>query len=313
MSRTGPGWCPFAFQVEELLSSAYDDGITDKVGFVDHTAGGFYRTLKDVGFWNGQGYSVNFGIGLEGQICQIVNIFEIAYGQGRDCNRNPVGPTSPGVTWPGFADMGRHNPNGYMISTEHEDAETINGQTKFRPGSSWSEDMYQADLKVKRWCIEEHKLHTGKALMQFGKDSLAGHNMFDPCSRAECPGRFWRNEYRDRLYADLVGAEDVYIVKDQQAPFFNELKFNGPQRINAYADFNWPAGTKLGRIQMLVYSGFFDVLNGDGTLARTMGWGTANNNKGFNDVVEVVPDAEGWITLHGQCHFNSARGLGYWT
>lgn len=312
MVRSGPGWCPFAIQVEGLLSSCYSTQQHAKVGFTDHTAGGFFNTLKNVEFWNSQGYSVDFGLGLRGQTCQIVNLFDVAYGQGKDCDRLSISPSSRGITWPKWFDEGRQNPNLYMISTEHEDAETINGRLVFRPGSSWTEDMYQADLKLKRWCIQEYKTYQGVDLLKYGKDSLSGHHMFDPCSRAECPGRFWRDEYRDRLYTDLTGAEDVYVVSDALAPFFNDLRINGPQRINTAIDFGWPLGVKLGRIQMLLYSGYFEVRHGDGNLAQIIGWGNVNEGRAFNDIVEVVPDANGWISLMGTGHFNSARGLGYW-
>lgn len=311
MVRSGIGWCPFAEQVEGLLPSTYAVGNGGRVGFVDHTAGGFYTTLKNPAFWNGQGYSVTFGLGLKGQICQMVNLFDTAYGQGRDSNGNPIGPTSPGITWPPFATMGKKNPNGYMVSTEHEDAITVNGQPTFVPGSEWPEAMYQADVKLKRWCIEEAKKQAFD-LLYFGIDSLAGHHMFDPVHRAECPGKFWRNDYREKLYADLTGAEDVYVIADKPASYFDNLSFNGPQRINTFIDFGWPVGTKLGRVQFLMYSGFFDVLNGNGVFAQTVGWGNVNEGKAFPVIVEVVPDKDGWISLNGFGHFNSARGLGYW-
>ena len=52
-------------------------------------------------------------------------------------------------------------------------------------------------------------------LLRFGVDSLAGHHMFDSVNRAECPGRFWRDEYRARLYADLTGGTPMPTDDDQ--------------------------------------------------------------------------------------------------
>ena len=196
MARTGDGWCSFAHQVEGVTS--YDRGNLDRVGFCDHAAGGFYGTLINAGFWNQQGVSVHFAIARDGRIAQICNIFDSPYAQGR------LGPV---VTWPPYDLMNRRNPNGYLISTEHEDAETINGKTVFVPNAAWTPEQYTAGLKVKRWCIEEVYRVTGKNLMRFGIDSLAGHHMFDGVNRAQCPGTAWRNEYRQRLYNDLTAPE----------------------------------------------------------------------------------------------------------
>lgn len=192
MTRTGVGWCPFAQQIEGVTT--FELGGDVRAGFCDHTAGGFYSTMQSAAFWNGQGVSTHFAIARDGRICQMVNIFDTAFAQGR---------LGPKVTWPPFDALGRENPNLYLISTEHEDAETVNGKTRFIPGSQWTEAQYQADLKLKRWCVDELTIHTGTSPLRFGIDSLAGHYMFDGVNRAECPGRFWRDEYRQRLWRDL--------------------------------------------------------------------------------------------------------------
>lgn len=206
MTRQGPGWCPFATQVEGVTQ--YTTGGDAKVGFCDHTAGGFYTTLADAGFWNRQGYSVHFGISRKGEVCQIVNIFDTAWAQGLDSRGQAVGPLSPGVSWPPFAAMGKRSPNNYLISTEHEDYELVNGKSHAVPDSQWTPAEYEADLRVKRWCIEETLRHTGAELMRFGLDSLASHHMFDPVNRSYCAGKFWRNEYRERLFNDLTQQEE---------------------------------------------------------------------------------------------------------
>lgn len=195
------GICPFATQIWGVTTSS--PGHIDRVGFCDHAAGGFYGTLTSASFWNGAGTSVHFGIARDGRICQIVNIFDRASAQGADAHGNSVSASSPGVTWPPFTGV---NPNDLLISTEHEDAETVNGRTHFVPGSQWTEAQYAADLRVKQWCIEEVRRVMGVELMRYGIDSLAGHHMFDPVNRKECPGAFWRNEYRGRLFMDLTPA-----------------------------------------------------------------------------------------------------------
>ena len=210
------GICPFATRV--LGVTTFLPGHSDRVGFCDHAAGGFFTTLASSSFWNNQGTSVHFGIGRKGEICQIINIFDRASAQGRDAAGNSVGPNSPNVTWPPFAVMNKGNPNDYLISTEHEDAEIVNGEVRFIAGSRWTEEQYQADLRVKRWCIEEVKRVMGKDLMRFGMDSLAGHHMFDPVNRNNCPGGFWQSEHKARLFADLQTTRPrVFLYGNEQA------------------------------------------------------------------------------------------------
>ena len=209
------GWCPFAERINGVTT--FDPHHLANVGFCDHTAGGFYSTMRQASFWNGAGVSTHFAISRKGEICQMVSIFNTAFAQGR------LGPT---VTWRPYEAMGRQNPNLYLISTEHEDAETVNGKTRFIPGSEWTEAQFQADLRVKRWCYEEVRRVTGGDLMRFGIDSLAGHHMFDGVNRAECPGRFWREQYRVRLHG-LLGVPPVDVLEGNMA----NISADGSKRV----------------------------------------------------------------------------------
>lgn len=308
------GICPFAEQLigrESLIG--YAPGYVDRVGFCDHTAGGFYSTMRRWTFWNdpnGNGasddaVSVHFAISRKGEVLQVLNIFDTAFAQGRLTT----------VSWPPYTTMGQRNPNGYLISTEHEDVETVNGQTVFIPGSQWTQAEYDADLKVKRWCIEECKKR-GLDLLKFGIDSLAGHHMFDPVSRAECPGKYWRDEYHQKLFNDLTVGEDMYNPVSAWADFFYRnggLKIIGNQQINTNIDFGWPLGIKCGLIQFHVLSGSFEVYHGNGDYAASVGW---NQVAAYQQDVIVQPDGAGWITLtpkSPEVWFFGARGLGYWT
>lgn len=185
--RSGDGWCPFAEQIEGVTT--FSSGSVDRVGFCDHTAGGYYGTLRSASFWNGQGVSTHFGISQKGEICQMVNIFDTAFAQGR---------LGPAIRWPPYGEMNHANPNGYLISSEHEDKQVTN--------YVWSQEMYEADLKLKRWCIEEVARVQGKDLMRFGLDSLSGHYMFDNVNRKYCPGDGWP---REQLYADLTQEDNM--------------------------------------------------------------------------------------------------------
>lgn len=304
------GICPFATWIPV---SSFTAGGQTKVGFCDHTAGGWYHVLANPSFWNGNGLSVHFIIGRKGEIGQLVNIFNRAYGQGI------LGPV---VSWPPYVSMGRVNPNEYLISTEHEDYEMINGVAKHV--TYWTEAEYQADLKVKRWCIEEIQRVQGADLMRFQIDSLAGHHMFDNVNRPECPGKDWRNAYRQNLFTDLTTGDDMYHKLDTWAGFFSGLEIvNGtPQDINVQADFMVPPEAKVAEIEFLCLKGYVEVFHGDGQVAGSLGWGVPMG-QAWSRSVKVVPSdsidprGAGWITLKANdtanpVKFFGARGIGYW-
>lgn len=225
------GWCPFAQRVWGVQS--YSAGGEAKVGICDHAAGGFLSTMADADFWNNAGVSTHFAIGRRGQIIQMVNIFDRAYGQGR---------LGPRITWPPYGIMNRRNPNEYLISSEHEDWEIVNGIARAVPGSQWTQAEFDADLKLKRWLVGEIP-----SIMTFGIDSLAGHFMFDDVNRVNCPGRYWQNEYRQLLFNALQGQDGDDGMKAFNAPaawFENKLVYGstpGSYYIaQAQADFGLP-------------------------------------------------------------------------
>jgi len=290
MSRQGRGWCPFADQIEGITS--FDSGFVDRVGWCDHTASGYYSTLTSPDFWNNEGLSVHFAIALDGRIAQLLNIFDTAYSQGLDANGNDVNQSSPNVTYKPFAAMNYGNPNGYLISTEHEDRQVTN--------LVWPEAMYQADLRVKRWCVEECKTQNLNAL-RFNIDSLAGHYMFDPVNRAYCPGNNWP---RERLYNDLVG-EPLMIRKNGVAnpTFWHGRTLGGRQTMNAAFDFNLPPNTKAFRLEVLMTNGNLTVYDGAGNYA-------GQTRSGYG-MIDVYPK-DGWITLDGTGVINILGIVGYW-
>lgn len=211
------GLCPFAEYIPGVMTQG--PIMADHVGFCDHAAGGFMSTMRRAEFWNGQGVSAHFAVGRDGAIIQLVNIFDQAWAQGR------LGPT---VTWPPFNEMGRRNPNQYLISVEHEDWFIDNtGKARAVPGSEWTPLQYQSDLRLKNWCAIEVERETGRDMFRFGLDSLAGHHMFDGVNRANCPGTYWRNEYRQRLDNDL----------NPQEGDMSNLNGDGSQRIVSNGPF----------------------------------------------------------------------------
>lgn len=273
------GICPFAEWIG-LPSSVYNPGSVYRVGFCDHTAGGYYSTLRSRSFWVGQGYSVHFAVARDGRVAQLVNIFDRAYGQGR------LGPT---VSWAPYIEMGRLNPNEYLISTEHEDYQ--DGYAV--PGPVWTEEQYQADLAVKRWCREEVLRVRGDDLLVFNFESLSGHYMFDSVNRSGCPGNPWKNDYRSRLYHDLtITGDDVRVeVKNKSSAFlagnsFNAgLPFFGEQGVDAAYDFGLPPEAKYAEIRVEAQSGFARFYSGAGNYCGDVGWGTDPGNASRQHII----------------------------
>ncbi len=299
------GICPFATFIPGV--TRFSPGHLDRVGFCDHTAAGFMGTLKRPDFWNDAGVSAHFAISKTGEIVQLVNIFDTAFAQGR------LGPT---VTWPSYQQAGGGNPNAYLISTEHEDETEVN--------MVWPEAMYDADLRVKRWCIEECNSR-GMDVMRFGIDSLAGHHMFDGVNRANCPGSGWP---RDRLFADLTGAPapapavaatspapaptattpppppppvppalhaEVYHQHDAWGLNGLLIPGGGRARINVRQQFGVPAEARRIAIEWLPKSGYGIVLHGNnGTQAGRFGWSQKPEFvDGYDHTPNVVLDAAG--------------------
>lgn len=226
------GVCPFATPIAGGIDKAPNGGpMWDIVGTCDHTAQGFYGTLMDPGFWQRSGDSVNFCIGRDGSIGQILNLFTNSYGQGHDQNQQSITPSSPGISWAPWATMQRRNPNGYLVSVEHEDYTNINGVSRPVPGSEWTMEQYAADLRLKRWMVDEVRRVKGKDLLRFGIDSLADHHMFDPVNRAECAGKYWRNNYREQLYSQLMGEKPI-----PGGDTLADLKGDGSMKIVAEGD-----------------------------------------------------------------------------
>jgi len=268
------GICPFATFIPGVTT--FSPGHVERVGFCDHTAAGYMGTMKAPGFWNQAGVSAHFAISKTGEIVQLVNIFHTALTQGR---------LGPKVTWPPFETMGRGNPNGYLIGTEHEDETELN--------MTWPEAMYDADLQVKRWCIEECRAR-GMDVMRFGLDSLAGHFMFDGVNRANCPGRGWP---RERLYADLTGVaqHDGYHQHDAWALAGLTLAGGARARIDAREQFSLPSRARRISIEWLPKRGYGIVLQGDSKAqAGRFGWSQRRDAAdGYDHTPNVVLDATG--------------------
>lgn len=282
------GVCPFATPIGGGIDRVPNGGpMWDIVGICDHAAGGFYSTLMDSGFWHNTTTSVNFAIARDGRIGQILNLFTGPYGQGRDQDGRSIDANSRGISWPHWAQMGKRNPNGYLVATEHEDYELVGGVARAVPGSEWTPAEYSSDLRLKRWMIEETKRVKNKDLLRFGIGSLASHYMFDPVNRVHCAGTFWRNDYRQRLYTELTENYDMFTVHSA-GKLTNEI---APiDYVYDLKRLGFPVGIKRIRLQVWpsndpieFYHGLPDANNRDA--------GRAYPPYG---IIEVIPNAEGF-------------------
>jgi hypothetical protein len=166
--------------------------------------------------------------------------------------------------------MGKRNPNEYLISTEHEDAyRDANGITRFT--TIWTPEMYDADLRFKRWARDE-LAREGVDVLRFGIDSFAGHYMFDPVSRANCPGAAWRDQYRFDLYADLrlpgEQEDDEMKVHTIMAAWFENKPYpksaSGTFEVAQIGpDFVLPPEAKIVVFQSVLKSGEVVWMHGD--------------------------------------------------
>ena len=275
------GICPFATLVPGVTT--FSPGYVDRAGFCDHTAAGYMGTLRDAGFWNGAGVSAHFAIAKTGEIVQLVNIFDTAFAQGR---------LGPRVAWPPFEVMGRGNPNGYLISTEHEDEGELNMR--------WPEAMYEADLRVKRWCVAECEAR-GLDVLRFGIESLAGHFMFDGVDRANCPGSGWP---RRRLFAGLTDKESVerYHEHDGWGLAGLELLGGARMQIDARQAFGVPPAATRISIEWLPKRGYGVVLHGaSDAQAGRFGWSSSPDGAdGYAHTPNVVLDDAGRFLLYAE-------------
>jgi N-acetyl-anhydromuramyl-L-alanine amidase AmpD len=152
--------------------------VTNSLAIVDHIMCGTFEGCRSW-FTNPNSWaSSHFGISRDGNIDQYISLLDAAWANGAVNHPDPI--AAPVYTG--------HNPNLVSWSVEHEGW----------PEDVWTERMYQADLKLKKWLLARKP-----GLL------LLGHCHIDSVTRANCPGPNWP---RDRLLADLKGEEEMAIT-----------------------------------------------------------------------------------------------------
>jgi len=165
--------CPFATWIgsPNFGYPRGSHGQNHPIAIVDHVMQG-YLAGCDSWFRNPDSWSsTHFGIGKDGLIHQYVDTDDAAWANGA--------VNKPSLLGADLAIQG--NPNVLTISIEHEGFS----------GEEWTEAMYQANLRVKRWVEVEYP-----PISLFPM----GHCDIDSVDRRNCPGPTWPKE---RLLADL--------------------------------------------------------------------------------------------------------------
>lgn len=267
------GVCPF---VDQLTITSFDTGYLARVGFCDHISEGHKPGLSNPNYWNTYKLSAHFVVMKDGSALQLVNIFDTAWAEGI------LGPVQ---TWNPFQTMvqetGSNDPNNWLISFEHEgDYQEL-----------WTPEMYQTDLKIKQWCIQEcQKVNLN--IMRFGLDSLSGHYMFDNVNRANCPGPNWP---REALWNALGGDEVFTRFNGLSNPYWQNHSITNQEVMNARLEFNLPAEATSIDLDVYLANGVLEVHDGAGPIAGIVGWGGQEHA-----VVRVILDSSGTIYFNPQ-------------
>ena len=239
------GWCPFAVRRDDVNTYGYPPGTHGQnrpLVFVDHIIDGWKRTL-DRGDWRlNNSVGVHFGIGRDGSISQYASIFDAHWGNGLvgaasqadrrgierydRSNRHLAAIEEEGTWQAGSGNWWLSAPSGgsllnqRSISTEHE------GFPFDKSGfdATWPEEMIEATIRIKRWCLEE--LERKGLPMMADDDLLIGHFQIDGVNRVNCPGPEWP---RGRILADVSDSkqEEQDMAKliqsvdgDERGPYY---------------------------------------------------------------------------------------------
>ena len=186
-------------------------GQNHPIAIVDHVMQG-YLVGCDSWFRNPDSWSsAHFGIGKAGAIHQYVDTDDAAWANGAVNKPSPAGAA--------LAALG--NPNVLTVSIEHEGFS----------GEEWTEAMYQADLRLKRWLVETHgKMGESHVLI------LLGHYDIDSVTRAGCPGPTWP---KDRLLAELQQEEDDMTLQRELEIMREFASMSGELFQVEAAQFGW--------------------------------------------------------------------------
>jgi N-acetylmuramoyl-L-alanine amidase len=288
--------------------------------FVDHIMAGFKQTMDNPVWLNDSGISSHFAIGFDGSISQYVNIFDASYANGLT---GTIGDTRQGIER--YDRANRHLAaceglaganwvfrtlnsvpywnlcapledgavvsilNCRSITTEHEGTDS---------NAPWTKAMFDADIRVKRWCLEE--LERNGIALQVDEDLLVGHSQIDPVNRANCPGRAWpKSEIIAALKQGRGEEEEMYHQLNAENAFLANKEVQGPQPVNAFFDYKLPAQAKRVRIEFMLRNGYLRVLHGDTKVeAGRTGWGVPDGSPSYG-LVDVCLDSQGWFAVIG--------------
>ena len=179
-------WMP---GIERAPTAAYSAHLTlTPIGICSHIMEGRQSTML---VWAKERPPVNkvsahFTIGRNGKVYQHVPIDRWSWCQGR------LDPGHP-PTWPDY--RAGVNPNSQLVSIEHEGV----------PAQKWTAKMLAASIRVQKWVCREWGITPSL-------DTIIGHRVIAPVSRADDPGPHWPQQ---EIIDDLRKALGI---KDAPAP-----------------------------------------------------------------------------------------------
>lgn len=172
--QTGRGWMPDVDQVPSPNIAEGRAGQTIQAGVI-HIMDGSYSGSIEWLTGDESGTSAHFAVSDDGDITQMVNLFDTAFGNGlkwdkkRSCWLDPDGNVVT-PAWPLLSPP--VNPNYQTFSIEHEG----------RRGKVWTPAMYEADRRILLY------VQSQTPIVYIPHRTLIGHSELSPLLRPFCPG-----------------------------------------------------------------------------------------------------------------------------
>jgi len=158
--------------------TAYMGGVMVPRGIVNHIAQGYKRTIDEDMKKASPGYSCHFAIDRAGNITQYVPIDRVAWHASRRDVGNPP-------TWKHYNGS---DPGQQTVGIEHEgfsiDPIQYGYDYLYSQSRPWPKAMVDATIRVQKWVCETANITPSV-------DTIIGHNLLNPSTRAHDPGAAW--------------------------------------------------------------------------------------------------------------------------
>jgi len=231
------GWCPFA--VPHASPNYWMGHYGNVLAVVLHIAAGAYAPSRDWLCDPNSGVSAHFIISKQGEISQLVSIYNSARANGLSYSAGRWKNARGKFVSPTWSDIiVGVNPNLYTISIEHEGF----------PEEARTQPMQDADVQLLRWIASQ--LH----FSYVPGHSLIGHRDIDPVDKGFCPGP---NVNFAQLAVAANAAEPVYPPISKESPILGPA--TGPMsKAIAYIKAHLKPGSEYKNDVELIASFYWD-------------------------------------------------------